>query len=300
MRLGQWSDVDLRSALQGDGLVLTTGPFRFRISSRTEEVFQGLRRLYPDFEASAQGFSDYAVQVDRVAGVRAHLRPQVAFRFDGFEPFKPLPSQHAYALLEWGMNWSLSAHGHHYLLLHAAVLERNGHAIVLPGDPGAGKSTLTAALALSGYRLLSDEMALIDRETGMLMPLARPVGLKNRSIEIVRAFSAQAVLGEIAHDTHKGSVAHLKPPTSSVLASAQGAWPASIVFPRWQENAALALAPCSKSSTFMRTAKHAFNYELLGSTGFDLMAGLIDRCACHDLRYSQLSEAIAMFDAMTQ
>lgn len=300
MRLGEWSEADLRSALRGDGVVVTTGPFRFRIGSRAEEVFQGLHRLYPDFEASVHGFSDYAVQVDRVAGVRAHLRPQVTFRFDGFEPFKPLPAQHAYALLEWGMNWSLSAHGHHYLLLHAAVLERNGHAIVLPGDPGAGKSTLTAALALSGYRLLSDEMALIDRDTGMLMPLARPVGLKNRSIEIVRSFSASAVLGEVAHDTHKGSVAHLKPPTSSVEASGLGAWPACIVFPRWQEGAVLALTPCSKSSTFMRSAKHAFNYEMLGSTGFDLMAGLIDRCACHDLRYSKLSEAIAMFDAMTQ
>ncbi len=194
MRLGEWSEADLRSALRGDGVVVTTGPFRFRIGSRAEEVFQGLHRLYPDFEASAHGFSDYAVQVDRVAGVRAHLRPQVTFRFDGFEPFKPLPAQHAYALLEWGMNWSLSAHGHHYLLLHAAVLERNGHAIVLPGDPGAGKSTLTAALALSGYRLLSDEMALIDRDTGMLMPLARPVGLKNRSIEIVRSYHSHASL----------------------------------------------------------------------------------------------------------
>ncbi|KQP22026.1 HprK-related kinase A [Pseudorhodoferax sp. Leaf267] len=300
MRLGELSDAALRAALRDEGLIVATGPFRFRIRSRTEQVFRGLRRLYPEFEIFEQGFSDYAVRVDRVAGLRGHLRPQVAFQFDGFEPFKPLPANHAYALLEWGMNWSMSSHGHHYLLLHAAVLERNGHAIVLPGDPGAGKSTLTAALSLSGYRLLSDEMALIDRDTGLLMPLARPVGLKNKSIDIVRAYSKDAVLGEVAHDTHKGSVAHLRPPAASVRASDASARPAFIVFPRWEEGAELVLTPCAKSAAFMRTAQHAFNYELLGSTGYDLMADLIERCACHELRYSRLPDAIAMFDGLTR
>jgi len=74
-------------------------------------------------------------------------------------------------------------------MLHAAVLEKNGRAVVLPGDPGAGKSTLTAALMLSGWRLLSDEITLVDRDDGLLVGLARPVSLKNASIDVIqRAF----------------------------------------------------------------------------------------------------------------
>lgn len=299
VRLGDLSDQDLRLAL-GAGLDLVTGPFCFRVRSRTEEVFRGLRRLYPDFSVSDVGFADYAVQVDRVSGPRSIWRPQITFKFDGYEPFKPLPADHAFALLEWGMNWCIGGQAHHYLLLHAAVLERNGRAIILPGDPGAGKSTLTAALTLSGYRLLSDEMALIDRDDGMLVGLARPVNLKNDSIDIVRAFSADAVFGDPAKDTHKGLVAHLKPPTASVRDAAVRALPAFIVYPRWSAGAACALTPRPKADAFMHTATHAFNYEVLGSTGFDLVASLVDRCECHDFEYSRLGDAIALFDQLTQ
>ncbi len=299
MRVGELSDEALRAALR-IGLVIETGPFRFRIISQTEEVFRGLRRLYPDFRLSDEGFADYTVQVDRVPGVRSVWRPQVTFKFDGYEPFMPLPADHAYALLEWGMNWCIGGQAHHYLLIHAAVLERNGRAIVLPGDPGAGKSTLTAALALSGYRLLSDEMALIDRDDGKLVGLARPVNLKNDSIDIVRRFSPEAVFGEAAKDTHKGTVAHLKPPTASVQAVATRAIPAFIVYPRWAADAGCELRPRPKADAFMHTATHAFNYEVLGSTGFDLVADLVDRCECHDFRYARLPDAIALFDSLTQ
>lgn len=299
MRLGELSDARLRSALH-DGLVLRTGPFRFRIHSKTEPVFRGLRCLYADFELGESAFADYDVQVDRVSGPRAVWRPQVNFRFDGYEPFKPLQADHAFALLEWGMNWCIGGQAHHYLLIHAAVLERNGRAIVMPGDPGAGKSTLTAALTLSGWRLLSDELTLVDRDDGMLVGLARPVNLKNSSIGIVRAFSPDAVFGDEAKDTHKGTVAHMRPPPASVLGVAERALPACIIYPRWAADAPCELTPRAKCDAFMHTAKHAFNYEVLGSTGFDLVADLVDRCECYDFRYARLPDAIALLERLVQ
>lgn len=299
MKLGELSDAVLRSSLH-EGLVVATGPFRFRIHSRTEAVFRGLRRLYADFELADPAFADYAVEVNPVKGPRAVWRPQINFRFDGYEPFNPLPADHAYALLEWGMNWCIGGQAHHYLLIHAAVLERNGRAVILPGDPGAGKSTLTAALALSGWRLLSDEIALIDRNDGMLVGLARPVNLKNDSIDIVRRFSVEAVFGEPAHDTHKGTVAHLKPPAASVRDVAVRAQPSFIVYPRWSADAQCTLTPRPKADAFIHTATHAFNYEVLGSTGFDMVAALVDRCECLDFRYARLPDAMALFERLVQ
>jgi HprK-related kinase A len=299
MKLGELDQETLRQRLR-DGLSLETGPFRTRIVSQSPEVIDGLALLYSEFPVHADGFCDFHVQVDRVSGPRRFFRPQIVFTFDGMTPFKPLPADHAFASLEWGLNWCIAGHAHHYLMLHAAVLEKNGRAVILPGDPGAGKSTLTAALTLSGFRLLSDELTLVDRNDGLLVPLARPVSLKNASIEVVRSFSADAVLGAPAYDTHKGTVAHLKPTSESVRRANEKAQPALIVFPRWKAGAEAKLTHHSKADAFMHAANHAFNYELLGSLGYDLTANMIDACDCHDFEYSQLSDAIQIFSELLQ
>jgi HprK-related kinase A len=299
MRLGDLSRDGLREKLH-DGLILETGPFRTRIVSHAPEVLAGLELLYSDFLVHDDGFCDFHVQVDRVSGPRRYFRPQITFKFDGMEPFKPLPADHAFASLEWGLNYCIAGYAHHYLMLHAAVLEKNGRAVILPGDPGAGKSTLTAALTLSGFRLLSDELTLVDRDDGMLVPLARPVSLKNASIDIIRNFSPRAVLGDAAYDTHKGTVAHLKPSTESVRRAGEKAKPALIVFPRWIADTDTKLTHHSKADAFMHAANHAFNYDLLGSLGYDLVASMIEGCECHDFEYSRLPDAVRTFTELLQ
>jgi len=298
LSLGQLSSAELVDSL-AQGLTLTTGPFRFRIQSRRSDVARALETLYAAYPADIDcGFRDFHVRIDSVAGPRRWLRPQVNFWVDGQTPLEQLPAGHAFALLEWGMNWCIAVHAHHFLLLHAAVLEHNGKCVILPGDPGAGKSTLTAALMLSGWRLLSDELTMIDRDDGLVVPLARPVSLKNQSIEIIRAFDRQAVFGEPAHDTHKGTVSHLRASAESVARVAEKGRPAHIVFPRWQAGATTRLTRHSKADAFIHAASHSFNYSLLGRVGFDLNAALIESCACWDFSYSRLDEALRAFEGM--
>ena len=57
--------------------------------------------------------------------------------------------------------------------------------IGMTGGMGAGKSTLCASLAfLEGWRLLSDELTVLDPVDGLLVPVIRDVG--NRSAEELR------------------------------------------------------------------------------------------------------------------
>ena len=44
----------------------------------------------------------------------------------GILPFAPLPLDQAFPMLEWGLNWCVSAHCHQYLIFHAAVVEKSG------------------------------------------------------------------------------------------------------------------------------------------------------------------------------
>ncbi|MDV7398134.1 hypothetical protein RZS08_42420, partial [Arthrospira platensis SPKY1] len=136
-------------------MALTCGPFVVRVSCDYPELARNLQYMYADFEVLPEGtFIDFSVRVDSPSFIRRYVRRQAAFECEGRTPFKPVPRAQAYPALEWGLNWVISTHAHNHLILHAAVLERNGRALLLAAAPGSGKSTLSAALMNAGWRLL--------------------------------------------------------------------------------------------------------------------------------------------------
>jgi HprK-related kinase A len=276
-------------------IYLRTGPFVVHVATSCEEVVAGIDLLYePSCILTRPAFCDYHVEIWRPP-LRRWFRPQAVFRFDGHAPFLPGPKRHASPILEWGMNWVISTTAHQYLIIHAAVVERHGLALLLPAPPGSGKSTLSAGLAFRGWRLLTDELALVVPATGSITPLARPISLKNESIQVIRRFAPEAVLGPPSEGTIKGTIALLKPPASAIGAIDQPALPRWIVFPKYQAGAALRHTPRSKAATFVELGESAMNYHILGELGFETMANLIDRCDIGDFVYSDLDEAVAFF-----
>ena len=267
------------------------------MQSTLKTVAEGIRVLYANHQVQEPtGFADFHVRIDPPLGLRRWLHRQVVFQYDGAPPFNPLPGDQGFALMEWGLNWCVSAHCHQYLIIHAAVVERASLALVLPAPPGSGKSTLCAGLVSRGWRLLSDELALIAPETGQIAPLARPISLKNASIGVIGRFAPEALIGPTVHDTLKGSVAHLRPPAESVRRQAEAAMPRWVVTPRYAPGEPARLRPLPKGRAFMQLADSAFNYEMHGRRGFDLLGKLIASCDCYEFTYADLDEAVGVFD----
>ncbi len=255
--------------------------------------------MYGEFPLGADDmFTDFHIEMARGAGLRRWIRPQSNFCFDGIPSFQPLPLDHAYPMLEWGLNWCIASHSHQFLILHAAVIERNGRAAIMPAPPGSGKSTLCAGLVSRGWRLLSDELTLIDMQTGLVRPMARPINLKNRSIEVIRNFQPDAVMTEPVHDTKKGTVALLRPPAESVRRVAEPACPAWIVFPKYEANAPATFSPYSKAHTCLRVAQESFNYDIHGREGFDAVTRIVNSCDCYEFSYGSLEDAAREFSSL--
>lgn len=285
---------ELRARLRGPGLDLVTGRFRTRVTSALPDVVTGIGQLYRDFPVDANdGFADFHVAVTRPQGIRRWYRPQVLFRFDGRSVFKPLPGNQAFPMLEWGLNWCITTQVHHCLVFHAAVVASGERALVMPGPPGSGKSTLCAALVTQGWRLLSDEMAVLDLESGCIHGLARPVSLKNESIPALRALAPDAFVSTPCHDTFKGTVAHLRPPVDSVERMHARARPGWIVFPRFVPGADTQRVPRGRDTAFFELVSNAFNYSALGEIAFERTVDLVAQSDCHDFSYSHLAEAVA-------
>ena len=286
--------------LTGVGLGLQFGPFNLRIRSNLSAFAASAYKLYGPYPVLEWNeICDFHVGISSPSGLRRWLRPQARFSVDGQSPFAPYAAAHALPALEWGINWCIATRAHHLLMLHSAVVERNGRAMLFPAWPGHGKSTLCAALIHAGWRLLSDEFGLVRPEDGTLLPLPRLIPLKNESIEVINRFSPDAVIGPAFYRTRKGTVAHVRPPVDSIRRAQETAHPHWFVFPRWAADAPLTLEPMPKSQAFLMVATNAFNYEVLDYTAFRLVSDMVKACDCYSLRYSDLREAVTALEKLS-
>lgn len=299
MRIGELGEAALAVRLRGRGLALDFGAARARIVTDLPALRANLRLVYSHFPVGpSSGLFDVTARVRRVRGFRRFIRPQIEFAVDGEVPFEPFPAATDLPLLEWGLNWSLAERCNAHLLLHAGVVERGDVGVILPALPGSGKSTLTAALAVSGFRLLSDEFGVVRLDDERCLPMLRPIALKNESIGVISRLRPGVMLGPVFTGTRKGDVAHLGPDAASVARRHVPVRARCIVFPQFQAGAATELEPIARARAFAKLAVNSFNYEVLGPAAFDAVARLIARCDCYRLRYGDLAAAIAAIEGL--
>lgn len=272
--------------------LLRTGPFTTRVDTEEPSLRTLHQWCYGMASESEEHIIQFNVSVRNGPLLRRLFSPQVSFSSEGAAPFQPFPRDHAFPLFEWGLNWCIATRAHQYLMLHSGSVELNGFALLLPALPGSGKSTLTAALAYRGWRLMSDEFSLVQLQSGLLHPIPRAVPLKNQSIDVIRKFAPEAALGPLFKRTRKGDVAHVRPPPDSLQRQLETARPRWIVFPRYQANRPTRLTPMLKSMAFTRLAHNSFNYRLIGAMGFERLSSLIRTCACYSAEFSDLEDMV--------
>lgn len=279
--------------------VLDCAPFAFKVETSFSYVRDVAKCIYGNRFAEStefEGFVDYNVSVLNTTGLRRMFKPQARFLSEGQEPFKPLDRSQGYALLEWGLNWVVATHEFSYVIVHSAVLAKGDKAVILPAPSGSGKSTLTAYLSHHGWRLLSDEMALISPATRKVTPFVRPVCLKNNAIELVKAWFPDVYLSPVAPKTHKGDIVHMQPSVHSVSASQEPAEVVGIVFPKYDPSCFLDIYQLDKAACFKGLTHNAFNHNLMGEVGVRTMLDVVEKSACFEIHYNNMNEVSAFLD----
>jgi HprK-related kinase A len=200
--------------------------------------------------------------------------------------------------MEWGLNWCIGTKSHHLVVAHAAVVERNGRTLILPAHSGSGKSTLCAALTYSGWRLFSDEFALIDPRSGMLSPAPRPISLKGAAIELIAGRHPDVVYGPEELDVEGDRFVHARPPADSVRRAQEQASAGWIVFPKYAAGSPTMLEPMPKAHALMELTGQSFNYNYLAN-GYLCLAELVRRTDCYTLEYSSLDDVLDRLTVLT-
>lgn len=300
MKIADLQLTQLKAYLLRDGLTFRTGPFSFRLRSSASNLPPLLHQLYANYLLADEMFADFHVKLSRYNSWWYFCQSRWLLETDISTPYVFSFAQSTILpFLEWGTNWCVATQAHQYLMLHAGMLEKNGNALLLPANPGSGKSTLCAALCHRSWRLLTDEIALVRPIDLALVSFPRLIPLKNQAIAVFRSFAPDAVLGPEYPKTHKGTVCHVRPPTDSIDRSDEIGRARWIVFPKFKAGASMTLKPLDKTQAFIQLTGHSFNYELIGLRGFKAMTALVDACDCYTFEYGgDLEQAVAQLNAL--
>jgi HprK-related kinase A len=271
------------------------GPRGFCIGSPWREPIAALETLYQNYPKPEGGIVDHRVRLEPVNLIRRFVRPSVTIQGDYTIPeAAPLPLSMGMLAAEMGMNLQVALGERHYLLLHAASVERDGKVLILTGESGSGKSTLSAVLMARGWRLLGDEFALIDPVTGEVHPFPRPISLKNAGVDAVAALVNQDRFGPWLRGTPKGDLRHLLPDAKAIAGMDTPALPSLILFPAFGHTKAI--RSVGKGEVFVRLTQASTNYTALGETGFGTLTRLIEQTPARAIDFQDTASGIDLVE----
>ncbi|MGE0668780.1 MAG: HprK-related kinase A [Sphingomonadales bacterium] len=283
------------------GAVLSVPPFAVRLRTPLSVLHASIHHLYGEFDLLDDAETpDFVIRVSGTGGLRRFLRRQAMAYIDTPPPYTPLPERLAPIMFEQALNWCVATRTFTHLILHAAVVAREGRAVILPGQSGQGKSTLCAALVARGWRHLSDEFALLDPASLAITAHPRPISLKNRSLQAVEAWAPELVLSPAYEGTPKGTIGYVAPSRAAVEAAAVPAVPAAVVFPRFDPSEAPALDAMGNAAAFIALTACSVNYREFGQAGFEALSRLVDAGPVLTATYPDTASAVALLEQVTR
>jgi HprK-related kinase A len=273
------------------------GPATFRIGSAWRAPVAALARLYRDYPDRRGAIADFTVRLQPVSAMRRLVRPSIFITGDhGLADAAPMSLAHGLLAAEMGMNLQMALGWRRHLLLHASSVEKDGRVLVMTGESGSGKSTLAALLGERGWRFMGDEFALLDMESGAILPFPRLVSLKNRAIDVVRDAVGEARMGPLLRATAKGDIRHMVPRAEAVVRMGEGGMPALLLFPRFGHDAAV--RTLGQGEIFMRLTQASTNYMQLGEPAFRALTRFVTGVPARAIDFTSGAAAFEMVDRL--
>jgi hypothetical protein len=181
-----------------------------------------------------------------------------------------------------------------FLLIHAgSVVTPRGDAVLLPGNAGAGKSTLVTGLIRAGFGFLSDEVGVIDHQAGVLRPYPRALSFKEGAVTI---------FPDLRHDhgsPFPGNRGYLRAEEIRPDAMAAPSEVRFVIAPRYEEGAATRVTALSPGATVKELWTHTLNLGAYRVGALTILADVARGARGYRLVSGDLKEAVRAVDQLT-
>ena len=164
--------------------------------------------------------------------------------------------------------------------LHAAAVSVGEHALVIPANSGAGKSSFTTWLVAHQFNYLTDELILVDSQH-RISGLARPIQIKANGLDAINSLIINP------DGVYEGKLANAV--TMTALNGQASDQPshrlAMMIFPRYNKDSDYQLTKLSSAEAGMSLMGNYVNARNLEGHGFREMMAVIRKTPCYSLQY---------------
>ena len=180
----------------------------------------------------------------------------------------------------------------HLFQIHAGAVERGGKAVLLPAPAGSGKTLLVLGLVKSGFKFLSDDVALVDMEKASLQPFPVSPVVKGYAFSLLRELDL-SIGADIYRNPLDGeklyyfNLTDISPDPVGLPSSVR-----FIFFPHHDPAVESCLRPVSRAEAAARIIENSLNFDASADCFLDLVTRLVAGTDCFDLRFKQIGEAL--------
>lgn len=298
--LKKYDAAEIERALGAGTFSLSVGVFSHLIEGQGNLLIDFLQDVYRDYSTALypEEVADTIVRVKAPNILRRFIRPQVV-PDPGFDfPSAPLPAHMAPLAFEMGLNLTVALKCARFVSFHAGVVDGPKGAILMSAESGGGKSTLTAALMEQGFRLLSDEFALLGLDEPVLHSYPRPVSLKNESIPIVRSIAGADWVSDVIEDSPKGDIAYRRARPEDIDAACRVAAPKLILFPSFEPGLSPMSQKLDPAEAIMRLIPASTNYSLLAEPAYRALVRLARETEAYEVSYGSLDDSLRLINEL--
>jgi hypothetical protein len=260
------------------------------INSDSEQVIAFLSLLFADLHSEATGEYEVELIFTRQTGLDSYaLSVGTKLLYEG-----PLGIQAA-AVIYDTVIYHLLNHNRAGIALHAGAVVHRGNLILVPGQSGAGKSSIVAWLTAHGLNYVTDELVFFpDPEKLSLVPFTRPICLKSGTAPLITSLLPQSNAEYLA-DEYGAIIPHrlLNPEFSP-----HDNPPELILFPFFQKDSAIIIEELSAAQATTQLLGCCANARNLEKHGFREIVKLARSVPIYRLTYGDFRDLDEAFDTL--
>ncbi len=185
-----------------------------------------------------------------------------------------------------------------HLAVHAGYVSDAQGGIMIPGESGHGKSSLTFWMAQNGYQYHTDELILLETSSTNVKAFTRPFNIKNYGLD---AISQLTDLDQLGNQVLRGNFVHMISHRAiNPNFTSQTPDLTRILFPRYRKDAANTITPLSKALAGIELMKSNVIARNLPGHGFDQLLSIVRAAQAFRLDYNNFSVLPELLKELSQ